>query len=510
MKIVVVGLGKVGRALTQQLSADKHDIVVIDRNPTVVDDICNICDVRGVTGNGGCYEVQAEAFEGGADLLIAATDSDEINILACLVAKKLNTRHTIARIRNPEYEKQLRFMRQELGLSMVINPEKATAREIARVLRFPNALKLEQFSKQRFELVEYRLTEGNPLTGLQLSDLYSNMRVKMLICAVARGKQITIPTGSFTLEEGDTIYLMATPQELEQFFRRLGIFKERANNVMVVGASRMAYYLVKELSEMNMHVTVIDNNPARCQDMSEKIPRALIIQGDGTDSELLAEEGIADMDAFVALTGLDETNIILAMYASQLNHCKVVAKINRKSFADVVTERGLVDSLVSTGAVTTELIVQYVRAMQHQTGAAVTLHRIADGRAEALEFIVNKQSKYIGEPLKNLRLTDQKPKEKKKAAGGHRTVTKKMDSAPARNEVDVRGMNLEEALMEVDAFIDHALMHNLNMLTIIHGKGTGILRNGIQQHLRRHKAVKSFRLGVYGEGESGVTIVELK
>ena len=401
MKIVVVGLGKVGRALTQQLSADKHDIVVIDRNPTIVDDICNICDVRGVTGNGGCYEVQAEAFEGGADLLIAATDSDEINILACLVAKKLNTRHTIARIRNPEYEKQLRFMRQELGLSMVINPEKATAREIARVLRFPNALKLEQFSKQRFELVEYRLTEGNPLTGLQLSDLYSNMRVKMLICAVARGKQITIPTGSFTLEEGDTIYLMATPQ----FFRRLGIFKERANNVMVVGASRMAYYLVKELSEMNMHVTVIDNNPARCQDMSEKIPRALIIQGDGTDSELLAEEGIADMDAFVALTGLDETNIILAMYASQLNHCKVVAKINRKSFADVVTERGLVDSLVSTGAVTTELIVQYVRAMQNTTGGSViTLHRMVEGKAEALEFRAAETTRHLGETLLDIQL----------------------------------------------------------------------------------------------------------
>ena len=353
MRIVVVGLGKVGRALTAQLTAENNDIVVIDQNPDLIEDIVNIYDVRGLAGNGGCYDVQKEAFEDGADLLIATTSSDEINILACLVAKKLGTQHTIARIRNPEYEKQLRFMRQELGLSMVINPEKATAREIARVLRFPNALKLEQFSKQRFELVEYRLTEGNPLTGLQLSDLYSNMRVKMLICAVARGKQITIPTGSFTLEEGDTIYLMATPQELEQFFRRLGIFKERANNVMVVGASRMAYYLVKELSEMNMHVTVIDNNPARCQDMSEKIPRALIIQGDGTDSELLAEEGIADMDAFVALTGLDETNIILAMYASQLNHCKVVAKINRKSFADVVTERGLVDSLVSTGAVTT-------------------------------------------------------------------------------------------------------------------------------------------------------------
>lgn len=273
------------------------------------------------------------------------------------------------------------------------------------MLRFPNALKLEQFSKQRFELVEYRLTEGNPLTGLQLSDLYSNMRVKMLICAVARGKQITIPTGSFTLEEGDTIYLMATPQELEQFFRRLGIFKERANNVMVVGASRMAYYLVKELSEMNMHVTVIDNNPARCQDMSEKIPRALIIQGDGTDSELLAEEGIADMDAFVALTGLDETNIILAMYASQLNHCKVVAKINRKSFADVVTERGLVDSLVSTGAVTTELIVQYVRAMQNSQATNVrTLHRLVGGKVEALEFGVTADVPFAGVPLRDLNL----------------------------------------------------------------------------------------------------------
>ena len=406
MKIVVVGLGKVGRALTQQLSADKHDIVVIDRNPTVVDDICNICDVRGVTGNGGCYEVQAEAFEDGADLLIAATDSDEINILACLVAKKLNTRHTIARIRNPEYEKQLRFMRQELGLSMVINPEKATAREIARVLRFPNALKLEQFSKQRFELVEYRLTEGNPLTGLQLSDLYSNMRVKMLICAVARGKQITIPTGSFTLKEGDTIYLMATPQELEQFFRRLGIFKERANNVMVVGASRMAYYLVKELSEMNMHVTVIDNNPARCQDMSEKIPRALIIQGDGTDSELLAEEGIDHTDAFVALTGLDEANILMAMCASrQTEQCKVVAKINRRSLMDLVSSEGIIDSVVSARDVTTELIVQYVRAMEGAAGSQIkTLHRLVEGAVEALEFHVDRDPDLVNVPLRELKL----------------------------------------------------------------------------------------------------------
>ena len=405
MKIVIVGLGKVGRALTQQLTADRHDIVVIDRKPDLVEDIVNIHDVRGVCGNGACYEVQAEAFESGADLLIAATDSDEINILACLVAKKLNTRHTIARIRNPEYEQQLRFMRKELGLSMVINPEKATAREISRVLRFPNAIKLEQFSKQRFELVEYRLGPGNPLEGLQLSDLYRSMRVKMLICAVARGKQITIPSGSFTLQVGDTIYLTATPQELEQFFRRLGLFKARATNVMIVGASRMAYYLVKELSDMSMHVTMIDSNLARCQEMSERLPGTLMIHGDGADDELLAEEGLAEMDAFVALTGLDETNIILAMYASRLTDCKVVAKINRQSFADIVTEKGLVDSLVSAGAVTTELIVQYVRAMQNSQATNVrTLHRLVGGKVEALEFGVTADVSFAGIPLRDLKL----------------------------------------------------------------------------------------------------------
>ncbi|MGN0653093.1 MAG: Trk system potassium transporter TrkA [Gemmiger sp.] len=405
MKIVIVGLGKVGRALTQQLTADRHDVVVIDRKQELVEDIVNIHDVRGVSGNGACYEVQEQAFENGADLLIAATDSDEINILACLVAKKLKTKHTIARIRNPEYEQQLRIMRGELGLSMIINPEKATAREIARILRFPSAMKLEQFSKQRFELVEYRLGAGNPLEGLQLSDLYRSIRVKVLICAVARGKQIFIPTGSFTLQAGDTIYLTATPQELEQFFRRLGLFKARATNVMVVGASRMAYYLVKELSEMSMHVTLIDSNLDRCQEMSERLPGTLVIHGDGTDAELLAEEGLAEMDAFVALTGLDETNIILSMYASRLTDCKVVAKINRQSFADIVTEKGLVDSLVSAGAVTTELIVQYVRAMQNSQATNVhTLHRLVGGKVEALEFGVTADVPFAGVPLRNLNL----------------------------------------------------------------------------------------------------------
>lgn len=408
MRIVVVGLGKVGRALAAQLAAEGHDIVGIDQNAEIIDNIVNIYDVRGVAGNGGCYDVQKEAFEDGADLLIATTSSDEINILSCLVAKKIGTRHTIARIRNPEYEKQLRFMREELGLSMVINPEKATSREIARVLRFPSAIKREQFCRQRFELVEYRVGPDNPLVGMPLADLYRNIRVKILVCAVARGQETIIPSGSFELQAGDKIYLTAFPSDLEAFFRKLHLFKERANNIMIVGAGRMTYYLVKELQDVQKRVTVIDNNLKRCQDMSEKFPGVLVIHGDGADSELLSEERITEMDAFVALTGMDESNIILAMYASQFNSCKVVAKINRPSFADLATANNLVDSVVSTASVTSEAITRYVRAMQNSiySDNIKTLHRLVGGRVEALEFNVGPGLPFIGKPLKDVQLKD--------------------------------------------------------------------------------------------------------
>ena len=408
MRIVVVGAGKVGRVLTEQLAAEKHDIVVIDQDTDLIESLVNIYDVRGVVGNGGCYDVQKDAFEDGADLLIATTSSDETNILACLVAKKLGTPHTIARIRNPEYEKQLHFMREELGLSMVVNPEKATAREIARVLRFPSAIKREQFCRQRFELVEYRINEGNPLEGLQLSDLYRNIRVKILICAVARGQQTIIPTGATVLQKGDKIYLTASARDLESFFRKLNIFKARANNIMIVGASRITYYLVKELQDIQKRMTVIDSNAARCQAMSEKFPGVLVIHGDGADSELLSEERISEMDAFVPLTGLDETNIILAMYANQFPNCKVVAKINRPSFADLANQKGLVDSVVSTAAVTSETIARYVRAMQNSFDSdnIKTLHRLVGGRVEALEFNVGPGLPFIGVPLKDLNLRE--------------------------------------------------------------------------------------------------------
>ena len=407
MRIIVVGAGKVGTSLTAQLIRE-HRVTVIDQEPKLIENIINVYDVMGVCGNGASYEVQKEAEVGKADLLIATTSSDEINILACLVAKKLGVAHTIARIRNPEYETQLRFMRGELGLTMSINPEKAAAHEIARVLRFPAAMKLESFSKGRLELVEYRLAENSTLHGTQLSDLYRNIRVKILICAVARGQQTIIPTGATVLQKGDKIYLTASARELESFFRKLNIFKARANNIMIVGASRIAYYLVKELQDIQKRMTVIDSNAARCQAMSEKFPGVLVIHGDGADSELLSEERISEMDAFVPLTGLDETNIILAMYANQFPNCKVVAKINRPSFADLANQKGLVDSVVSTAAVTSETIARYVRAMQNSFDSdnIKTLHRLVGGRVEALEFNVGPGLPFIGVPLKDLNLRE--------------------------------------------------------------------------------------------------------
>jgi len=405
MKIVIVGAGKVGVALTQHLSVDNR-VTVIDQNPQLVENIINIYDVMGVCGNGASYEVQKEADVAHANLLIATTSSDEINILACMVAKKMGVHHTIARIRNPEYEKQLRFMRSDLGLSMAINPEKVTAREIARILRFPNAMKLESFSKGRLELVEYRLPENTVLNNIQLSALYKNLRVRVLICAVARRGETIIPSGDFVLQAGDKIYLTSSPSQLEQFFRHLGVFRSRATSVMIVGASKICYYLASELLEMGMSVKIIDQDEQRCIRMGEMLPKALIIHGDGTDSELLQEEGISQTDAFVAITGIDEANILMSMSASkQAGDCKVVAKINRKSLVDLVSAESMIDSVVSAGSVTAELILQYVRAMQNASGTKVkTLHRIVDETVEALEFSITEDVPFIGVPLKDLRL----------------------------------------------------------------------------------------------------------
>ncbi|MBE6955274.1 MAG: Trk system potassium transporter TrkA [Ruminococcaceae bacterium] len=405
MKIIVVGVGKLGNALVKQLTQEGHDVIIIDTNSSIIDNVVNVYDVMGVCGNGASYLVQREAQVAEAELLIATTSSDEINIFACLVAKKIGVDHTIARVRTPEYEQQLRFMRNDLGLTMALNPERETAHEIARVLRFPNAVKMESFSKGRLELVEYRIPSGSALDGLRLMDLYRSLHIKILICAVARGNQTVIPGGDFILQAGDSIHLTASAHELEQFFRQLGVFKDTATSAMIIGASKIGYYLAQELIQMGIAVRIIDQDEQRCTYMSEQLPKALMIVGDGTDPELLDEEGIEDTDAFVAVTGLDEANILMCLSASRMTNCKTVAKVNRRSMQDVVLSTSMLDSIVSTSHVSTDLILQYVRGMQNASGMAVkTLHRLLDGKIDALEFTVPADLPCIGTPLKDLKL----------------------------------------------------------------------------------------------------------
>lgn len=406
MKIIIVGAGKVGLELTAQLSRE-HKVTVIDRDPRRVENLVNFYDVMAVCGNGGSYEVQKEAEVDKAELLIAATSTDELNVMVCLVAKKLGVRHTIARVRNPEYESQLRFMREELGLSMAVNPEKAAAHEIARVLRFPAAMKVESFSKGRLELVEYRIPEGSKLHEMKLADLYRSLRIRVLICAVERRGETIIPSGDFVLHSGDRIYLTSSPNQLAAFFRHLGAFRRKVASVMMVGAGKLCPYLAAELLEMGMSVKIIDRSEERCRQIDELLPGALVIRGDGTDSDLLLEEGIEQTDAFVAVTGSDEANILMAMSVGRQagEHCKVVAKINRKSLMDLVSDEEIIDSVITPRSVTAELIVQYVRAMASASGAGIkTLHRLVDGAVEALEFGVPADAPYLNVPLKDLKL----------------------------------------------------------------------------------------------------------
>lgn len=405
MKIMIIGVGKVGMALTQQLSLDGHDVTVIDTDKDVIDNIVNVYDVLGICGNGANYDIQREANAVHTDLLIATTSSDELNILACLVGKNLGVKHTIARVRNPDYEKQLRFMRDELGLSMAINPEKSTAREISRVLRFPNAVKLESFGKGKIELVEYRVTPDSALDGTRLNDLYRHIHIKLLICAVFRDNKTNIPSGDFVIHNGDTIYLTATPKDLENFFRKLGVFRNKATSVMIVGASNMSYYLASQLISMGMSVKIIDNDEKRAKWISEQLPKALVIKGDGTNTELLKEEKIKDTDAFVALTGIDEANILMCIVASKMVTSKVVAKVNNKALSKIVSGERLFDSVVSTGSVTAELILQYIRGMENASGTRIrTLHRLMNNKAEVLEFDVQGDVPFINTPLRQLKL----------------------------------------------------------------------------------------------------------
>ncbi len=406
MKIIIIGDGKVGHTLMKELSQEGHDIVIVDNNIEVVEKSLNTYDIMAIRGNGASYHVlkQAEADE--ADMLIAATSSDEINMLSCLVAKKLGTKRTVARVRNPEYSEQLFIMRGELGLNMSINPEYTAAKEISRVLRFPSAQKIETFSRGRVELIQMSVEKGSSLDGQPLLTIGSAFKSKILICAIERSDKIIIPSGNVTLQAGDEIYLTASNEQITMFVKNAGLMKEKIKTVMITGGGRITYYLSKMLENVGIEVKVIEKDYDRAKYLSEELPESMIIHGDGTNHELLLEEGIADVDSFVSLTGNDEENIIVSIFALKYNMKKVITKVNNLSLTHLLNEN-LLDTVVSPRYLTASQIIQYVRALQNSMGSNVqTLHRIINDQVETLEFTVKVKHDFLGIKLKDLKLKD--------------------------------------------------------------------------------------------------------
>lgn len=407
MKIIIVGCGKVGTTLAEQLNRENHDITLIDTNDEAIQNISDSADVMGVTGNGAVYQVQMEAGIQDADLLIATTNSDELNMLCCLIAKKAGNCHTIARIRNPEYSSEIRYIREELNLSLAINPELAAAREIARLLRFPSAIKIEPFAKGRIELLKFLIPEHSSLDEMKVMDVVNRLKSNVLICVVERGNEVVIPDGNFVMKKGDKISFIASHQDSAEFFKKAGIENNTVKSAMFVGGGKLTHYLCNLLEDTKIKIKIIERDEERCRHLSELLPKAMIIHGDGTDEQLLLEEGICQTEAFASLTGFDEENIMLSLYASSQSKAKLITKVNKIAFENVINSLNI-GSLIQPKMLTAEIILQYVRAMQNSMGSSniETLYKIAADKAEALEFRVKEGSPILGVPLEKLKLKD--------------------------------------------------------------------------------------------------------
>ena len=404
MQIIIVGCGKVGRALAAQLSGEDNNVTVVDTNGDVVKTVANYYDVMGVAGNGASYSVLAEADIEHTDVLIAVTHNDEVNLLCCVVARKAANCHTIARVRNPVYSEERAFLRKELGLSMIINPEYAAAQEIARLLRFPSAIEIDSFSKGRIEMLRFRVPAASMLDGLALRELPQRLPMDVLICAAERGEEVLIPDGNFVIRSGDLLSMIAIPGNAAAFFKKVGISTNQVKNTMIVGGGEITYYLSKLLLNMGIRVKIIEKRRERCEELSDLLPKATIICGDGSDRELLREEHLEQMGSLVAGTGMAEENIILSLYARDRVRAKVVTKLNHLDFNDVIHSLDL-DSLIYPKNIAAEYILQYVRAIGNSMGSNVeTLYKLMDGRVEALEFLVHKNSDLAGIRLQDMRL----------------------------------------------------------------------------------------------------------
>lgn len=405
MKIIVVGDGKVGFAIAKQLNQEGHDITVVENKSSVLLSTMNQLDIVGVQGNGASLDTLMEARVSSSDLLIAATSTDEVNIICCLLAKKLGARHTIARIRNPEYSNTVRLIKDELGLSMSINPEQAAAREILRAIRFSNSIKVSSFAKGRIELAEVKIKENSPLSNMRICDINRRMKSEVLFVAVQRNGEVIIPNGNTVIYEKDRVTLTGSTTQLEKFFIKVGILSNRTvNEVMIVGGGRITYYLTNMLLELGMDVKIIEIKKDKCVNLVEKFPQATVIHGDGTDHELLLSESLEEMDAFIALTDNDEENVIISMFAQSHGVTHVLPKVNRVSLGFLLDKLGLENS-ITPKFITANQIVQYVRAMQNTVGSNVeSLIKLVNDKVEALEFRVRDNCRFIDVPIKDLNI----------------------------------------------------------------------------------------------------------
>lgn len=408
MKIIIVGCGKVGSTLVEQLDKEGHDVAIIDKNAQKIQNLTNLHDILGVVGNGASYSTQIEAGIKDADLLVAVTDSDELNLLCCTIAKQVGNCATIARVRTPDYSREVAYLREKLGLAMIINPELETANVAARILALPTALEVNSFAHGQAEMTKLKIPEGNLLDGMPIMSLGKHLDQKIvdniIICAVERDGEVKIPSGSFTLQAGDTISFVATRPVARRFLEKIGFKTKHVNNTMIIGGGKAAYYLAAQLLNMGIDVKIIESNRERCEQLSVLLPKAVIINGDGTDEELLTEEGLPYAESFVPLTGIDEENILLTLHAKAVSNAKVITKINRIAFKDAIAKLDL-GSVVYPRFITAEAIIAYVRAKSNSRGSNIeTLFHVFDARAEAIEFRVNDASSVTGIPLMNLKL----------------------------------------------------------------------------------------------------------
>lgn len=404
LKIIIVGAGKVGATLVQQLRKEGHDITIVDKSADKVNNLVDNFDIMGIVGNGASYTTQKEAGIDQADLIIAVTESDELNLLCCTIAKQFSNCASIARVRTPDYSKEVGYLREKLGLARIINPELEAAKEMARILYLPTALEINSFAHGQAEMVKIKIPEGNMVVGKTIAYIGQNITNDILICAVEREGTVTIPSGGFELAAGDIISFVSTRKAGAYFLSQIGFETKQVRNTMIIGGGRASFYLSDQLIKNGISVKIIEMNRARCDELTTLLPKAIIINGDGTNPDLLKEEGIADVDSFVPLTGIDEQNVMLTLHAKRLSNAKVITKINRTRFNEILYDLDL-GSVVYPKFITSETIIAYVRALSATKDSDIeTLYHMFDSRAEAIEFKVAAGSGVTGIPLRDLQL----------------------------------------------------------------------------------------------------------